>query len=214
MTVFTLTVLQLHNPYIATPLSIAAYRMATSPSDEKKESVVGWLEKMQASVNTSSPSTTKSLAFEVAKAPSETSVDEDEVEIKEEEDEQDGDMHIPLNLIANLSLADSKNSPGGSKGKGKAAKEDAGILAKEEEDEEVGVASQSYFKPGSSFISTAEDLELTSSLSGPSTNMNMRATLIEQHSPPEILVHGLVTPDDVERLFQMYVHLYQSRTCH
>lgn len=29
--------------------------------------------------------------------------------------------------------------------------------------------------------------------------------LIEQHSPPEILVHGLVNPDDVQKLFNMYV---------
>ena len=29
--------------------------------------------------------------------------------------------------------------------------------------------------------------------------------MIESVSPPEILVHGLVTPDDVEKLFQMYV---------
>lgn len=29
--------------------------------------------------------------------------------------------------------------------------------------------------------------------------------LIEQHSPPEILVHGLVTPEEVDKLFEMYV---------
>lgn len=33
----------------------------------------------------------------------------------------------------------------------------------------------------------------------------MRASLIERHSPPEILVHGLVKPEDVEKLFQMWV---------
>jgi len=31
--------------------------------------------------------------------------------------------------------------------------------------------------------------------------------LIEQHSPPEILVHGLVNPDDVQKLFDMYVFI-------
>lgn len=31
--------------------------------------------------------------------------------------------------------------------------------------------------------------------------------LIEQHSPPEILVHGLVTPEDVDKLFEMQVTL-------
>ncbi len=28
--------------------------------------------------------------------------------------------------------------------------------------------------------------------------------MIESVSPPDILVHGLVTPDDVEKLFKMY----------
>jgi hypothetical protein len=39
---------------------------------------------------------------------------------------------------------------------------------------------------------------------GPATDLNIRANLIEQHSPPEILVHGLVTPDDVDRLFEIF----------
>ena len=29
--------------------------------------------------------------------------------------------------------------------------------------------------------------------------------MIESASPPEILVHGIVTPDDVEKLFKMCV---------
>lgn len=40
---------------------------------------------------------------------------------------------------------------------------------------------------------------------GPATDLGIRATLIEQHSAPEILVHGLVKPEDVEKLFEMYV---------
>ncbi|KAJ3509576.1 hypothetical protein NLJ89_g5151 [Agrocybe chaxingu] len=39
---------------------------------------------------------------------------------------------------------------------------------------------------------------------GPATDLGIRATLIEQHSPPEILVHGLVKPEDVEKLFQIF----------
>jgi len=42
---------------------------------------------------------------------------------------------------------------------------------------------------------------------GPATDLDIRATLIEQHSPPDILVHGLVTPDDVDKLFDMLVFL-------
>ena len=40
---------------------------------------------------------------------------------------------------------------------------------------------------------------------GPAFNLGLRATMIESVSPPEILVHGLVTPDDVEKLFKMCV---------
>ena len=40
---------------------------------------------------------------------------------------------------------------------------------------------------------------------GPAFDLSIRASLIENHSPPEILVHGLVTPDDVDKLFDMYV---------
>lgn len=40
---------------------------------------------------------------------------------------------------------------------------------------------------------------------GPANDLQARAMSIEQHSPPEILVHGLVAPEDVEKLFEMYV---------
>lgn len=42
---------------------------------------------------------------------------------------------------------------------------------------------------------------------GPASDLGIRASLIEQHSPPEILVHGLVTPDDVQKLFDMCVRI-------
>ena len=50
-----------------------------------------------------------------------------------------------------------------------------------------GVANDTYFMPG------------------PANDLQARAMLIEKHSPPEILVHGLVAPEDVEKLFEMYV---------
>jgi hypothetical protein len=43
----------------------------------------------------------------------------------------------------------------------------------------------------------------TKHAAGPATDLGLRATLINQHSPPEILVHGLVTPADVKELFNM-----------
>jgi hypothetical protein len=40
---------QLHNPYLATPLSIASYRMATSPSDQNNQNVIDWLDRLTSS---------------------------------------------------------------------------------------------------------------------------------------------------------------------
>jgi hypothetical protein len=38
---------------------------------------------------------------------------------------------------------------------------------------------------------------------GPSTNLGFGKSLIDDSRPPDILVHKLVTPDDVEKLFEM-----------
>jgi hypothetical protein len=48
-----------------------------------------------------------------------------------------------------------------------------------------GVAGKAYFMPG------------------PALNLDFRKSLINKMSPPDILVHKLVTPDDVEKLFDM-----------
>ena len=40
-------------------------------------------------------------------------------------------------------------------------------------------------------------------LPGPSRNLALRKSLIDKISPPDILVHKLVTPEDVEKLFNM-----------
>ncbi|KAJ3922433.1 hypothetical protein F5877DRAFT_75326 [Lentinula edodes] len=41
---------KLNNPYVATPLSIASYRMATSPSDSSNDNVLAWLDRLRTSV--------------------------------------------------------------------------------------------------------------------------------------------------------------------
>jgi hypothetical protein len=38
---------------------------------------------------------------------------------------------------------------------------------------------------------------------GPALNLSLRKSLIDKTGPPDILVHKLVTPDDVEKLFDM-----------
>ncbi|KAG6906482.1 hypothetical protein DXG01_013721 [Tephrocybe rancida] len=196
---------QLHNPYIATPMSIASYRMATSPSDQNNKSILDWLDRLQSSVRTAGgkagPNAFKDLR---GSNPEEDDSDREEtihaqrfglVAPPDDDDNQTigdeesaaaddklsslPDSDTPLGLIANLSLSNNK-----SKGK-----KDAKELASAEEnldDDDVGVANETYFMPG------------------PATDLGIRATLIEQHSPPEILVHGLVTPEDVDALFEIF----------
>ena len=48
-----------------------------------------------------------------------------------------------------------------------------------------GVAAKEYFMPGLA------------------PNLSLRESLIDKTSPPDILVHKLVTPDYVEKLFDM-----------
>ncbi len=43
--------------------------------------------------------------------------------------------------------------------------------------------------------------------SGPQANLQLRRLIVERQSPPDILLSGLITPDDVTALFEMYVLL-------
>jgi len=45
---------------------------------------------------------------------------------------------------------------------------------------------------------------------GPALNLSLRKSLIDNGGPPGILVHKLMTPDDVKELFDMWVHLLLS----
>ncbi|KAG7085553.1 hypothetical protein E1B28_003110 [Marasmius oreades] len=217
---------QLHNPYLATPLSIASYRMATSPSDSENRNVIAWLDRLQSSFQSAGgkmgntafkldgrskvneededsdreETMTHAQRFGLVDRDRDTGgTDSDEDRDGTDEAGEDGDKstrrlqsnlpdsHVPLGLIANLSLSNSNKKVGGKKDGGITG---AGMEELYDEadldDDNVGVANETYFMPG------------------PATDLDIRATLIEQHSPPEILVHGLVTPDDVDRLFDIF----------
>ncbi|KAF9653763.1 hypothetical protein BDM02DRAFT_3153137 [Thelephora ganbajun] len=190
---------QLHNPYVATPLSIAAYQSSTSPSDQNNQSVVDWLQKLTASFNSdvkSAGGTIKSQSFTFTSRPKDTNSDtdsdgdavttvlgggtQDDLDSDDEGGNDSGttskaagalpDVAVPIGLIANMSL---------SNGKGPTKKN-------QDDDEDLGYANGSYFKKGAA------------------TDLGLRASLIEQHTPPEILVHGLVTSTDVEKLFSIF----------
>ncbi|OBZ74264.1 Protein priB [Grifola frondosa] len=51
---------------------------------------------------------------------------------------------------------------------------------------EGGIASETYFLPG------------------PSSNLELRRLIVERQAAPDILLSGLVTPDDVAKLFQIH----------
>ncbi|KAL0948305.1 hypothetical protein HGRIS_010897 [Hohenbuehelia grisea] len=197
---------QLHNPYIATPLSIASYRMATSPSDSNNRNIIAWLDRLQSSVQ-SAGGKGGATAFlkprdgqggeDDESEPESENMGGNQMQTNDDDATLDGngnaqenadniqsslpDTHVPLGLIADLSLD-------GNRPRSAAKKEPAKLLEDEEncDDDDVGVANPTYFMPG------------------PATDLAARANLIERHSPPEILVHGLVTPEDVDKLFDIF----------
>lgn len=125
---------QLHNPYIATPLSIASYRMATSPSDQNNRNILAWLDRLQSSVRnaggTGGPGAFKlDTRAKPDGANDDDSDDESEThkhfgsghaDLQDPSGDDDGtvqdpdksqslpESHVPLGLIANLSLSNSK----------------------------------------------------------------------------------------------------------
>ncbi|KAH9914369.1 uncharacterized protein BXZ73DRAFT_55048 [Epithele typhae] len=189
---------QIHNPYLATPMSIASYRMATSPTDQNNQNILAWLDRLQASVQAAGTVAPGAFKMDTRADHTDESSDdapeggageatergsvghpEDDEPLKDADDRPTAlpNEAVPIGMLANLAL---DNKP---KRRRKApAKPKEG----ESSDDDVGVACESFFDPGPAF------------------NLGMRATMIESVSPPEILVHGLVTPDDVEKLFKIY----------
>ncbi|KAI1793795.1 hypothetical protein LXA43DRAFT_206444 [Ganoderma leucocontextum] len=191
---------QIHNPYLATPMSIASYRMATSPTDQNNQNVLAWLDRLQASVQAARASGGLN-AFKMDSRADGASDDseedgaegaggeptergsvgqpEDDEPLKDAEDRPTAlaNEAVPIGLLANLAL-DNKSK--------RRKKPAAKPKDNESSDDDVGVACETFFDPGPAF------------------NLGLRATMIESVSPPDILVHGLVTPDDVEKLFKIF----------
>ncbi|KAG9308027.1 hypothetical protein JVU11DRAFT_12679 [Chiua virens] len=207
---------QLHNPYMATPLAIDQFKLAISPSDKDNVRVVDWMDRLQGS--TQKPDQMSTARTQIIRemrragelAPSVLStggrpsvshtmddsdnVIEDPEEANTEEEDTEKvhsalpDVTVPLGLLANLSL-DKENGKDKGKGKSRARPGSTGAGSggkPEEDDDNVGVANKEYFKPG------------------PANDLNIRKHLIERNSPPDILLHGLVTSADVDKLFDIF----------
>nr|GAT47127.1 predicted protein [Mycena chlorophos] len=191
---------QLHNPYTATPLAIASFERALGPSDRNDVDVVTWLSQMQASG--AAPGTA------VGGAASDSPANNNDVMLPTSNPDHvrvsvgtvsSGlpDPTAPVGVIANLSLtagATAVNSPGPSTARrvpaNAASDRDAGgnTDSHDASTGDSGVANAMYFKPG------------------PATDLKLRAKLIERHtaSLPELILHGIVTTEDVEGLFEIF----------
>ena len=199
--------------------------MATSPSDQTNNNVLAWLDRLQSSVRETGSSKISRAFLEPRNSTEEDSdadsdgkrtLSQSDINVRQQSSgpgnddrlaDSDNetvqtalpDSTVPLGLIANLSLS-NKKKVGKKKTSGKEA---AGLLEAELDDDNIGVANETYFMPGNLpdrlvFVISSWFFD-----SGPATDLGIRASLIEQHSPPEILVHGLVKPEDVDKLFQM-----------
>jgi hypothetical protein len=194
---------QLHNPYLATPLSIEAYRMATPSSDHHRKTVIEWLDRLQSSVRSPpvrSDPVKNPFRFDIRAGESEESDDDQQTQqqqqhvqhrassgsddspvspntLVEHDIDAYADDAVPIGLLASLAISSSKDSPPVS------AEKKGGENA---DDDDVGVAGREFFLPG------------------PSRDLALRKSLIDKISPPDILVHKLVTPEDVEKLFDIF----------
>ncbi|KAG0696615.1 fungal-specific transcription factor domain-containing protein [Suillus ampliporus] len=165
---------QLHNPYLATPLSVASYKAATSPSDSDNMNVVDWLDRLQASIRQPgmAPPTDPDFLRNL-RNPSAVAVDDSE------EDDPDADEGPVEEEDTEKTREKGRGRQGGNTGAS------GSTVKPEDDDDNVGVANKEYFLPG------------------PASNLNIRKTLVEQHTP-EIVLHGLVNNADVEKLFDIY----------
>ena len=145
---------QLHNPYAATPLSIASYRMATSPSDQNNRNVIAWLDRLEESVQAAGRSGgVEAFKMESRQraSPGDAEDSDDDAgdgtergsaQGDDEDDEQAKlqalpDATVPLGLLAHLSLDNPKARKGKKRGN-----------ADGSDNEDVGFANETYFLPG------------------------------------------------------------------
>lgn len=215
-------------------MSIASYRLATSPSDKNNQDVLEWLEQLVASVRDSgSKSDTQAFLRPRERKDAEES-DNEELAAGKDDDADDDletsnqetrigsslpEAHVPIGLIANLSLSNKK--PSRKQKKGDKVNEIITLAEDDFNDDNVVRPIELFFLRGLLMYERHRVLQTRPTLClvclvpaqlnkraqcvlGPATDLGIRATLINQHSPPEILVHGLVTPSDVNRLFEMY----------
>jgi hypothetical protein len=137
---------QLHNPYLATPLSVVSYKAATSPSDSDNMNVVDWLDRLQASIKqpgTVDPDFLRNLRNPSGAATHDSEDDAPEAD-EDATDEEDvekvrdtlPDVTVPIGLFANLSL-DKDKDKGKVRGRGGNASAGGSSAIPENDDDNV-----------------------------------------------------------------------------
>ncbi|KAG6371035.1 hypothetical protein JVT61DRAFT_10758 [Boletus reticuloceps] len=151
----------LHNPYMATPLSIDQFKLAISPSDKDNVRVVDWMDRLQS--NTHQPGKASAARMEIIRemrcsgqvpssgagdrsSASHAMGDSDEaVEVSEKARNALPDITVPIGLLANLSLdKDNKKEKGKGKSRGRlgSGTGTSGAAIKPEEDDDTVVRVQ------------------------------------------------------------------------
>ncbi|KAI6098699.1 hypothetical protein F5141DRAFT_1252804 [Pisolithus sp. B1] len=140
---------------MATPLSISAFKMATSPSDKDNVKIADWMDCLQSSMNPpSQPCLSRTeMLWELQASHNNVggggnNIMENSDKMEEGDETTEGDeiekltsalpdAAVPISLLANLSLDKDK-------GKGRACQDD---------DNDVGMANKGYFMPSGVHIS-------------------------------------------------------------
>ena len=111
------------------------------------------------------------------------------------------DDAVPLGLLASLAISSSRDTPSAATDKTRKvnAEDDEVVrvtfLSAFSRKRENGLMGEFFFPQG---VAAKEYF-----MPGPALSLSLRKSLIDKTSPPDILVHKLVTPDDVEKLFDM-----------
>jgi hypothetical protein len=189
---------RLRNTSIATPISINAARLALNPTErEMHGEVLSWMERRHA---------LGTQAAEKACVAYDTSQLEDDDMYSSDGDDDDEDSSekavvrptpashdpaqpedlAPFSFLASVSSHWNKSGPG-----------PLGT-------DLFGIANKRYFQPSESHHDFSQAVVSTrDSFSGPYTDLHLRRIVIEREMVPEILISGLISPQEARELFEL-----------
>ncbi|KAI0686308.1 hypothetical protein BC835DRAFT_1420504 [Cytidiella melzeri] len=174
----------------ATPLSIAPSRMALTPEQRTiYRDILAYYEKGQGSCKSACEGFRR---FDLSTLEEDSDYDSDSEESTGLEDLQESTsaLHIhplpaaeaPSGLVAKTALESRVGSPASAREHGSSEGSQIEAISVQEE----GIGNLAYFEPG------------------PSSNLDIRRLIVERQAAPDILLSGLITNEDVGKLFDIY----------